>query len=210
MPVPLNVGFAGLAGDLDLKECFPKSALVACTGKPDAPAFPLDGIGFLAGNLSISAGGTTRSWIAGRVRASLESPGGSALIHSLLLPTLHLELFGPPLQFFFCFCFLVLCQRQASLSRSAGDAEMDVLHGVRRTHSGDNILNLLLVRFTFKDVSNLLQTRVLLITERDNLVERTEQLKRVGQDSRFRHGRSQRGDQANDERQSGNVLQGIA
>ena len=70
---------------------------------------------------------------------------------------------------------------------------------VTHTYASDDILNLLFMRFTFQDVSNLLKARVLLVTKGDDFIKGAQKFKGVRQNGWLRHGRSQGRDQPDDE-----------
>jgi hypothetical protein len=67
------------------------------------------------------------------------------------------------------------------------------------TYSRDNLLNLLLVRFTLEDVPHLLQRHVLLVPQADDFVKRAEQFKGGREDRGFVERRCERGRKADDE-----------
>lgn len=99
--------------------------------------------------------------------------------HALLFPPLHLELLGASLELFLGLGLLVAC---------------------------DNFLDLFLVRLALEDVAHGCEVDVFLVAERDDLVERAQEVERVVQDGRFRHGGGERGDDADDEGERGDVL----
>ena len=63
------------------------------------------------------------------------------------------------------------------------------------------------MRFTLEDVPDLLQRNILLVSQADDFVKRAQELKRVGEDRGFVDGMGERGDQADDEVESLNVLE---
>lgn len=75
------------------------------------------------------------------------------------------------------------------------------------TYSRDNLLNLLLVRFTLEDVPYLLQRNVLLVPQADDFVKRAEQFKGGREDRGFVQRGCERGREADDERQGLQVLE---
>lgn len=70
----------------------------------------------------------------------------------------------------------------------------------KRAYPRDYLLDLFLVRLAFQHIPDLLETRVLFVSQGYNLIESTEQLERVGQDGVLGHGGREGSDDANDQR----------
>lgn len=81
-------------------------------------------------------------------------------------------------------------------------------HGKQRTHPSDDLLDLLLVRLSLEDTPDLLHGHVFAEAERDNLVERCDEVKRVVEDGRLirRRRAEEVRDAPGDEGERGDVL----